>query len=168
MAQALVDFWSGLKKGDVHKQWTFGYAQGLLSKGLVNIEPFRTPITNFLTKDLVRNVTITLTDYNDGSPAYFDETTPKEMLADVLLASSSVAGFHAFQSFNNSNYGDGSLIFLSDIGSVVTRCRKIVDDDTKIIVDIIQPLFNEIDLDPMTGEEVTFDIIGRTLKIYLY
>lgn len=85
----------------------------------------------------------------------------------ILHASSSSPSAFPFQRFNGHNYGDGSITLLIDIGSAVHRCRELVDDDRKIYIDAIMPIHNELHLTKINDDK-TYQIVWRTLKIYLY
>ena len=65
-AQNLVNFWGNLTTHDVYKDWPLGIAQGLAEKGFYNNEEFENTIKKFFTKPLVRNITMTITNYDSG------------------------------------------------------------------------------------------------------
>lgn len=99
---------------------------------------------------------------------FYTENTPDTDWVKVLSASSSAAGLNGYETIDNHHYGDGSIMYLADVGSVVERCRELGVKEENIYLDAALPVHTNLDLTQMTGDETTLNIIGRTAMIYIW
>jgi len=99
MAKALVDFWNTLKADDVYKSWGLGILEGVFKKGLYNNDVFRNTLETLYPEtaaELKRRIALTITNYDTGEPEVYDESSSREELLDVMMASSSAPSVFPF------------------------------------------------------------------------
>jgi len=53
------------------------------------------------------------------------------------------------------------------VESAVLRCRELVDRNSKITMDVVMPIFYKLSYDPISDDTVTYELIPRTLEVYL-
>ena len=68
---------------------------------------------------------------------FSEQNTPYENLVDVIIASSSVPFVFPPKHYNGSYYIDGGSSWNINIDSAVQRCLEIVDDPSKITIDVM-------------------------------
>ena len=78
-------------------------------------------------------------DSNSGNfESYTEIDTPVSDIAHAVVSSSSIPlVFPPHKHFAGKVYIDGGSAYGVDIVSAVARCRELVDDDSKIILDVI-------------------------------
>ena len=84
-----------------------------------------------------RMLVLSATDANTGNYVQFTEDTPIDTLPHAVAASGSVAFIFPPQYINGYILMDGATAWNVNLISAADRCREIVDDDSKIIMDVI-------------------------------
>jgi len=141
-AQYLSDKWANLKTSDIWVDWSLGKVYGLVNKpGIVD----NTPMLGFLQdmlKDftqIYRRVTLAATEVDTGVYTLFDENnTSLTDFPKAATCSASVPGM--FQHFIWEGRGifmDGMTISNINVQSAIDRCMEIVDDHSKITIDVL-------------------------------
>ena len=74
---------------------------------------------------------------NTGEYLTFDEKTPLEDFADVILASASIPMVFPSVPYKDHLLMDGGTVWNTNLVSAVDKCKELVDDDSKIILDIV-------------------------------
>ena len=140
-AQWLSDIFKNLKTSDIWVDWKFGKVEGLtLKQGAVDNSPMTAFLTSILEQfdGFKRRVTLAAVNVNDGTFTEFDQTNIEFMeLANAATASSSIPG--AFPPYNWPGRGlfmDGGTVYNINVEGAVKQCLELVDDTSKIIMDI--------------------------------
>ena len=141
--QWMSDLWKNLHTSDVWKDWTFGKTEGITVKGgAVDNSPLlnflRTTLSKF--SEFGRRVTMATVNVDTG---VYTEFTQKNMTftetADAAVASASIP--FVFPPYNwtdkNSIFMDGGTVYNVNIEGAITQCMDLVDDESKIILDIL-------------------------------
>ena len=137
------DLWHNLHTSDVWKDWYLTPLDGLLFKaGMVD----NSPLLNFLSTTVIakhtdfgRRITIGTVNINDGTFHKFDQTNTA--YADMPKAAFSSASIPTvFPPYNWEGKGlfvDGSTATNINVEDAISQCLEVVDDESKIIVDIL-------------------------------
>jgi predicted patatin/cPLA2 family phospholipase len=80
----------------------------------------------------------------------FDETTPMEELPKAVRSSSSIPGVFPPQHLEDHLLMDGGTVWNTNLISAVEKCMELVDDESKITLDIA--VCSSHELEPMTDE----------------
>ena len=84
-----------------------------------------------------RRITVASGDANTGDFVTFDQTNmPFSNLHQAALASGSIPGVFPPQLMGDMALMDGGTIYDVNVVSAVQQCLEIVDDESKIIIDI--------------------------------
>jgi predicted acylesterase/phospholipase RssA len=148
--QALSDTWATITNNNLMKDWKpLGILTGLFSKsGVFDTQPLTDFFTNYWNvhgAQYKRRIAVGTTDVNTGTYTPFYENTTDPVKATI--ASASIPFVFPHQTFPDENLVlmDGGTVYNINLVSAVHRCREVVDDDSKIVVDIID-CFDSADL----------------------
>lgn len=107
-------------------------------KGLYDTSPLRDFIEEyFKNRTIHRLVHFNSVDAITGDIVGFDESIDKETLVTGLLGSTAVPFFFPPVPYKDKLLMDGGVAWNLDIASAVKKCRLLVDDDSKIVLDVI-------------------------------
>ena len=168
-AQFLSDTWSGLVNEEIWQTWDEGFLMGCLTEhGCLD----DSPALNFLDETLKkfpdgykRRVTLASGNANNGEFTTFDQTnTDFSELHQAALASGSIPGVFPPQLYKNAVFVDGGTIYDVNVISAVEQCLEIVDDMSKIIIDIaICSPEKDKSFDPKKDAAIDF-LLSRELR----
>ena len=142
-AQYASEQYRSLGTQDVWKDWAIGgKVEGLtLRSGVVNNAPLSKTLKNLLEPfdSFKRRVTISATNVNEGIYTEFDQTNITfDQVADAAVASASIPGvFPPFHWEDGRIFMDGMAIYNLNIEAAVRQCMDVVDDESKIIMDVL-------------------------------
>ena len=142
MLQFLSDAWQHISNDQVFKQWyPLGPVTGINSKsGILD----NSPLFDYLTKtlgqydlDFKRKLTFSCVDASSGNYITFHEDTKQPVKA--IVSSASIPFVFPSQIWPDEGYVcmDGASAWNTNLVSAIKRCREEVDDDSKIVLDII-------------------------------
>lgn len=142
---------------------------------MVNTSPLRDFVKNFFDKrgyDFKRRVSFLGVDAITGNAETFNETLSNSDKINGIMTSSAVPFAFMSQHWNFEGRDivgiDGGSVWMFDVSGAIKRCQEIVDDDSKITVDVVgcasasQP--------PYSGWETrqTIDNFNRFIEIKQY
>ena len=144
-AEVLSETWQDLTSADIYKMWwPFGLIQGLNEPGMVNTAPLRNFIKKFFdrtTYEFKRKTAFLGVDASNGDIISFNETLSDNDKINAVMTSSAIpVGFTTQHwSYEGKTIAgvDGGTAYMFDIASGIKRCHELVDDDSKITVDVI-------------------------------
>lgn len=144
-SNVISEYWQTLTTHQIYKRWfPFGLLQGLFEYGMVNTSPLRDFMKKYFDERgyaFKRRVSFLGVDANDGSLLRFNETISDEAKLNGAMTSSAVPFAFPSQHWNFDGQDvigiDGGVAWGIDIGSAVQRCQEVVDDDSKITVDVV-------------------------------
>ena len=86
-----------------------------------------------------RRVTISATNVNEGIFTEFDQTNITfDQVGDAAVASASIPGvFPPFHWEDGRIFMDGMAVYNLNIEAAVRQCMDVVDDESKIIMDVL-------------------------------
>ena len=85
-----------------------------------------------------RKITIAAADVESGEYHTFDElNTPVEHLYDAAVSSSSIQMIFPPHYYNGHYYMDGGSVWGINVDSAIKKCLEVVDDASKITIDIL-------------------------------
>ena len=136
------DLWKNLHTSDVYKNWPLSIVEGLLTKGgIFDNTPLRDYLLNMLKGfdgEFKRRITVGSIDANTGD--YFQFTQDNTDFLDFAKAATASASIPAvFPPYIWEGKGvflDGSTNKNLELTSIVDQCKQIVDDESKITVDV--------------------------------
>jgi len=76
-------------------------------------------------------------DINTGDYVTFNETLPISDLPTVIVSSASLPFIFPHRQHDGKLLMDGGTVWNTNLVSAVDRCMELVDDSSKIIIDII-------------------------------
>jgi hypothetical protein len=79
---------------------------------------------------------VSTVDTISGAYLQFDETTPREEVAQAIISSASIPAVFPDQKYKGYVLMDGGTVWNTNLISAVEKCMDLVDDKSKIIVDI--------------------------------
>lgn len=142
MSEFMSDLWKNLKTEDVWKDWPLGKVSGVtIMDGAVD----NSPLLNFLEKTLTvfkdgyqRRVTLATANVETGEYTQLDQTNLDfQDLPKAAVSSASIPFiFPPFKWKNKGIFMDGGTIFNINVEGAVHQCLDLVDDESKIIVDV--------------------------------
>jgi len=143
MLQIISDTWSHLTTDNLYVQWNkiTREVSGIVNhSGIYNTEPLYEFITKFFAdhgNKIHRKVSVAGVDVNTGAYHIWDETT--EDLPKAVVSSASIPFIFPNQQWKEEGLVvmDGGTVYNTNLVSAVQRCREIVDDESKIIIDIV-------------------------------
>lgn len=162
-AQWGSDLWKNLKTSDVWQNWTLSIAEGLTMKaGLLDNSPLLAYMQGLVKDNFTkygRRVSIGSANVNTGEFHVFDQkNTALEDLARASFASASIPT--VFPPYNWEGIGlfmDGGTIYNVNIQSAIEQCMEIVDDESKITIDVFV-------CDSPQGSVEDIDDAGKTIE----
>ena len=92
-------------------------------------------------------------DFVSGQVMIFDETTPDEKRADVIMASASIPFVFSGKKIDDMYLYDGGLYSSISLGDPIERCREEGVADADIIVDMILAIGPHVTIKPWEMEE---------------
>jgi len=141
MIKDLSSRWENLSQDDLEVNWKpFGIVTGLRKhSGVLNTAPLGEYLTTFMEEHdwtFKRRVMFSAVDINSGAYRVYSETTDDPVKA--VLSSAAIPFVFPNQHWPQNYYDmDGGTVWNLNLVSAVKRCREIVDDDSKITIDII-------------------------------
>lgn len=155
MLNTISTFCQDLSTDSIFKFWRVPHiflplVNGLKHSGFVNTEPLGKFMTSYFEKygwETKRRIDIGGVDAITGNFYRFNETVSKEELVNAVCTSSSIPG--AFKTWDWNYRGtpiigiDGGSAYMTDITGAIVRCRELVDDESKITVDIVDAMGGE-------------------------
>ena len=123
-----------------------------------------------------RMVYIDAQDAITGSIIPFSEkTTPYDQFSDVVLASSSIPGVFPATVYPDARAPSGKFVFIdggvvwgAPLAGAINRCKEIVDEESKITVDILITHTEHMNIEPHTNQTHTADNWFRNRDIKNY
>lgn len=143
MLEVISDTWSHLTTGDLYTQWNkiTKEAGGLVNhSGIYDTEPLYNFISKFFADHggkIHRKISVAGVDVNSGSYHVWDETASD--VPKAVVSSSSIPFIFPNQVWKEDGLVvmDGGTVYNTNLVSAVQRCKEVVDDESKIILDII-------------------------------
>lgn len=131
--------------GDIFQNWwPFGIVQGLNKPGLLDQSPLRKFIAKFFSEhgyEYKRLVSFLGVDGTNGNTEIFNETLSDTDKLNAIMTSSAIpfAFVHPNWNFEGRDIVgmDGGTVWMFDTAGALKRCQEVVDDDSKITVDVI-------------------------------
>ena len=113
---------------------------GLTSKtGVLDTTPLGNYMKSFFgahNNTVYKKVVLSAVDIENGNYLTFDESYPD--LVKAALSSSAIPFVFPNQHLSNGSIMmDGGTVWNLNLVSAIKRCRELVDDDSKIVIDII-------------------------------
>lgn len=145
MISDLLEMVVQMKQESFYKSWWGGIVAGLLFKPSLYDN---SPLVDFLKKwfagrPVVRKLSFNAVDAGTGHVINFNETLQGEDFYKALIGSTSMPFIFPSVDFHNTTLIDGGSAWNLDVASAINRCRELVDDDSKIVIDIIDVGSNE-------------------------
>ena len=140
----MSDMWNSLTNDDIWTDWPWGgKAKGLtVEAGVVDNSPLLTFLRKTLSDNFTdwgRRVTYGTANVNDGSYTTFSQNNISFLeSADAAFASASIP--FIFPNYNWEGKGvfmDGGTVYNINLDSAIEQCMEIVDDESKITIDIL-------------------------------
>ena len=125
----------------IYKKWPMGFVQGLLiNSGMFDNQPLLDLVTDVLHKagKIYKALIVGSVDANTGNYVTFSEKdTAFEDLPTAVVSSASIPFVFPHRVFKNHTLMDGGTVWNLNLVSAIQRCREMVDDDSKIVIDVI-------------------------------
>jgi len=109
---------------------------------------------------------VSAVDSKSGSYRIFDEKTPYEELATALISSGSMPAVFPPRNYLNDVLMDGGTVWNTNIASAIHKCLEIVDDPSKVIVDIAICTHAQINPENSTSNTIGNFLRYRSIKKY--
>ena len=144
MAEYLLSTAQSLKGSDIYRSWPLGALEGIISKtGIYDSSPILSFLESHLGNGTTdRKLVVGATSYNSGKLVTWNETSPVDVIAVGIKASSSIPG--AFDATIPKSgpgagqvFGDGGVKQGVNILDGIARCLETTPDAKNIIVDVI-------------------------------
>lgn len=133
--------WQTLKQDNLEVNWKpLGIITGLRKhSGVLNTAPLGEYLRDFMEEHdwtFKRRMMVSAVDVNSGAYRVYSERTDDPVKA--VLSSSAIPFVFPNQEWPTHYFAmDGGSVWNLNLVSAVQRCREIVDDDSKITIDII-------------------------------
>lgn len=162
MSEDLLEVWSHMSSANFFTHWPWGIVEGLLKKqGLYDTSPLHRFVEDyFKNRTLHRLVHVNSVDAITGEVVSFDETDAPEDFLKGVCGSAAVPFVFPPVPYKDKLLMDGGVVWNMDVASAVTKCRQLVDSDSKIVLDII-------DLDCDNLEVAEWKKSGNAIENYL-
>lgn len=138
----LSEVWQTITSDNLYSEWRpAGIISGVLHHtGVFNTAPLYDFLTNFFNEhgpEIKKKIVVSSVDANTGAYTLFNETCPDPVKA--IVSSAAIPFIFPSQVWENRHVIaiDGGSVWNTNLVSAVQRCREIVDDDSKITIDII-------------------------------
>lgn len=125
---------------DVYTNWPLGIVSSLLiESGIYNDNPLLNFITNIFKTfgSIKRKLVVASVDVNTGAYVTFDESMAFTKLPTYVVASASIPFIFPTRSDGTHVLMDGGTVWNTNLVSAFDRCMELVNDPSKIILDII-------------------------------
>ena len=141
-AKRLTALWMEIKRTDILENWDFpGPVRGLFSMpSFFN----NTPELSFIERkfqesggQIKRHFTFGVVDAQTGEYIAINQDTDVKRIPYFIVASSSVPGIFRYLIDGKYVYIDGGTINNLNLRGGIDECHKLVDDDSKIVIDVI-------------------------------
>jgi predicted patatin/cPLA2 family phospholipase len=141
-ADKLTDLWKNIESKDILVQWPFpGPIQGLFSKSsFFDSRPELELVTSRFQRNggnLHRGISIGVVDADTGKFHAINQDVDVQKIPTYVMASSAVPGLFISIVEGNHTYIDGFTVDNLNLRGGIQECRKLVGDDSRIIVDMI-------------------------------
>lgn len=145
MVNVLSEKWQELTTDQLFKMWEpLGLVTGVLREsGVLDTSPLLKFIEDFWKEFgpvIKRRLVVSSVDALNGDYVLFNETTDDP--AKAILSSASIPFAFPFQDWTIDNKQviaiDGGSVWNTNLVSAVERCMEIVDDESKVTLDIIE------------------------------
>lgn len=168
MAQYMVDTWLNIGGQDnIYVQWPGGYAQAILFEpALYDTRPLKAFVTSKTTKGINRPFTVGSTSLNTGNFKNYDETIGNSNLVEAVMSSAAPPFFFPYQLFQGDVMADGGCLINLDVFEAINKCYKIVNDYSKITVDLL--FDSKVETLPSSYSFNTLQVFGRVFEINSY
>lgn len=140
MSEWLVKTWSTLDNDKIYKEYPEGFIRAIeKEQSVFDDSPLVDLIQGFIDElgGPKRRLIVSAADVNTGNYVPFYENTPLDVLPHAVVASGSIPFIFPPQKIGDYVLMDGGTIWNVNLVSAADRCREIVDDDSKIIMDIV-------------------------------
>jgi predicted acylesterase/phospholipase RssA len=140
----------------------------LFHSGLVDTKPLHKFLDDFFEAhggEIKRKVVALTVDTNSGSTIQFNETEPDFVKA--IMSSAAIPFMFPNIQYPEQGYVnmDGGVAYGVNLASAVQRCREVIDDDSKITIDIIMCGSNTTDPAPWTDRNNAYSNFLRFKEI---
>lgn len=131
-----------MKTRDIYKNWPLGLAEFYWKTGAFDSSPATATITKLLeklpTQTYQRRIVISAVDANTGGIYFFnnDNTEFGPDLVRAGISSAAMPFVFSPEHWRGFTFIDGGTFYNMDIRSAVQECLKIVDDESKIELDV--------------------------------
>lgn len=148
MLSTISEYYQTLTTGTIFEQWKpLGLVSGINHLGMVNTAPLKEFVKKFFGEHgygLKRKVAFGGVNAANGNYEVFNETLSDEDKINGIMTSSAIPFVFPSQhwTFNNEAFIgiDGGSVWNLNLVSAIQRCKEIVDDESKITIDVIDCL----------------------------
>ncbi len=145
--------------------WPQGFKQGLFNEsGLLDDTPLFNLLTDIIEKSPVqRRLVVSTVDTQTGNYNQFDESTPRDQIPTVVISSASIPAVFSDRKYKGGVYMDGGTVWNTNVVSAINRCLEVVEDKSKIVVDIA--ICSHAELEPVESTNSTISNLLRYWNI---
>lgn len=139
MTEKQLDLFNNMTNHQVWKEWDDGLVAGLFNHtGFLDDSPLYNMINDIVMEagSIKKKMVVAAADSQDGSYILFTEQLPFEDIPTAVVASGSMPMIFPTRDFQGHILMDGGTIWNANLVSAVNRCLEIVDDPSKIVMDI--------------------------------
>jgi len=145
MLSTISEYYQTLTTSTIFEEWKpLGLVSGINHLGMVNTAPLKEFVKKFFGEhsyDYKRKVAFGGVNAANGNYEVFNETLSDEDKINGIMTSSAIPFVFPSQhwTFNNEDLIgiDGGSVWNLNLVSAIQRCKEIVDDESKITVDVI-------------------------------
>jgi predicted patatin/cPLA2 family phospholipase len=151
----------------IMKNWPGGVIQGItLESGLYDTTPLRNFLTANVVKNLTRTTIIGVTNLNTGKYNTFTNRNSIPDWITTTMASSAIEGVFPTVKYQNDVFGDGGAVLSMDVMVGVEACLNSGSAESDVVVDMISCSSKTINND--ASEMKTLDVYNRARDIKDY
>lgn len=168
MVQFLKNVWLSLNgTGSIFSDWNaLGAVYGIFNeRGMYSTAPLRSLLLSLVTHPPMRNFTVGSTNLDTGRFGTFNESLG-ENIVEAVMCSAAPPLYFPPQDFQDTTWADGGCVINLDVFSAIERCLDVVDDESKVIVDMI--FCTGADLPPISPSPSFHEVYGRASAIKNY
>jgi predicted acylesterase/phospholipase RssA len=159
MADWLVNLWETTETKDIWVEWTEGILWGMFNEsGIFDDTPLLNLLTSIISESpagIQRKMIVSTVDTLSGAYLQFDETTPIAELPQAIISSASIPAVFPDQQYKGYVLMDGGTTWNTNLVSAVEKCMTLVDDKSKITVDIAICGHAELETVAETGNTIS-------------
>lgn len=164
MSEWLVEIWLNMTAEKTYKSWPLGAIDGLFFKsGFLDNSPMLEYITSIFNSfpGFQRKITVSAVDVENGEYVTFNDNDEGDFsdFPSKVVASASVPFVFPNRKIGNRTFMDGGTTWNTNLISAIERCMEVVDDHSKITIDIIVCSSHTI-----SNENKTSSTIGNFLR----